>query len=136
MRIGELSGAGRVPPETIRFYEKRGLLPLPRRTANGYREYEDADLAQLRFIRTAQAAGLTLSEIGSILELRTDGTVPCAHVEALLADKLDEIRDRQRQLAELERDLENLLQRSAELDPADCGPADICQILTGGTAGV
>lgn len=129
MRIGELAAAAEIPPETVRFYEKRGLLAPPRRTSNGYREYDEHALAQLRFIRTAQTAGLTLAEISSVIELRNDGTTPCSHVEALLSDKLAEVRQRQQQLAALEHELARLVERSATLDPADCRPDDVCHVL-------
>lgn len=130
MRIGDLAAATDIPPETIRYYEKRGLLAAPPRSVNGYRTYDDTALNQLRFIRTAQAAGLTLAEIRNVIELRNDGTTPCSHVEALLADKLADVRERQRQLAVLEHELTQLVERSATLDPADCGPDDICHVLT------
>lgn len=129
MRIGDLAAAADIPPDTVRYYEKRGLLAAPDRSANGYRTYDDTALNQLRFIRTAQAAGLTLAEIRSVIELRDDGTAPCSHVEMLLADKLTEVRERQRQLATLETELIRLLARSATLNPADCRPDDVCHLL-------
>lgn len=129
MRIGDLATAAEIPPETVRYYERRGLLASPPRSANGYRTYDDTALHQLRFIRTAQAAGLTLAEIHSVIELRNDGTTPCSHVEALLSDKLADVRERQRQLAALEHELAQLVERSATLNPADCRPDDICHIL-------
>lgn len=129
MRIGELATEAGTRPETIRFYERRGLLPQPLRSVNGYRTYDSAALARLRFISAAQAAGLTLEEIGSVIELRESGTVPCAHVGDLLNLKLDEIHERQQRLAALETELQSLIQRSDELDPADCTDTAICHIL-------
>jgi DNA-binding transcriptional MerR regulator len=129
VRIGDLAAAANVPPETVRYYEKRGLLAPPARSANGYRTYDEAALNQLHFIRTAQAAGLTLAEIYSVIELRNEGTTPCSHVETLLADKLAEVRERQVQLAALETELAWLVQRSTTLNPADCRPDDICHVL-------
>ncbi len=130
MLIGELADAVGVPPETVRFYERRGLLPVPDRAPNGYRHYDTTAAHRLCFIRAAQAAGLTLREIRTILDLRDDGTAPCAHVDTLLRTKLAEVRERQHHLAALERELDGLLQHSRVLDPADCGPEDICHILT------
>ena len=129
MLIGELAEALGVPTETVRFYERRGLLPEPDRASNGYRLYNDASLHRLRFIRTAQAAGLTLAEIRSIIDLRDQGTVPCSHVSELLDTKLVDVQQRQRHLAALEVELDQLLQRSQALDPADCGNEDVCHIL-------
>ena len=80
MLIGDLANAAGLPSQTIRFYERKGLLPAPERGANGYRTYDESTLARLRFVQTAQAAGLTLAEIGTIIDLRDDGNVPCAHV--------------------------------------------------------
>ena len=130
MLIGELADAVGLPTRTVRFYERRGLLAEPDRAPNGYRVYDDATLARLRFIRSTQAAGLTLVEIRSILEIRDSGTAPCTHVDALLDTKLTEVRQRRQQLAALERELEQLVERSRQLDPADCTEGDICHILS------
>jgi MerR family transcriptional regulator, mercuric resistance operon regulatory protein len=130
MLIGELADAVGVTSQTIRFYERKGLLPDAERGANGYRVYNEATLARLRVIHVAQAAGLTLSEIRSIIDLRDDGTAPCAHVVTLIDSKLADVRTRIRQLAALQAELEALLERSRLLDPADCGEDDICHILS------
>jgi len=116
MRIGEVAVAADVPTQTIRFYERKGLLPPPLRSPNGYREYDASILGRLAFIGKGQAAGLTLVELASILELRREGAVPCAHVQSLLVSKLHEIQQRQRGLATLETELQQLLGRSQELD--------------------
>lgn len=129
MRIGEVAVAADVPTQTIRFYERRGLLPQPLRGPNGYREYDASILARLAFIRRGQAAGLTLVEVASILDLRREGAAPCAHVQSLLVTKLRDVQERQRGLAALETELEQLLGRSHELDPADCTDQQICHII-------
>jgi DNA-binding transcriptional MerR regulator len=130
MLIGQLADALDIPTRTIRFYERKGLLPEPQRTDNGYRVYDDAILARLRFIRTAQAAGLTLAEIASVIHVRDDGIAPCSHVDSLLETKLAEVRERRRQLAALESELAQLLDRSRQLDPADCTAGEICHIFS------
>lgn len=130
MLIGQLADALGIPTRTVRFYERKGLLPDPARAENGYRVYDDATLARLRFIRTAQAAGLTLAEIASVIHVRDDGTAPCSHVDALLETKLAEVRERRRQLSTLESELSELLERSRQLDPADCTAGEICHIFT------
>lgn len=129
MRIGEAADAAGVPTQTIRFYERRGLLPQPRRGSNGYREYDSSILTRIAFIRSGQAAGLTLVEVASILDLREGGAVPCAHVNSLLTTKLDDVRARQRELAVLKVELEALISRSDRLDPADCTDVQICHII-------
>ena len=132
MRIGEVAVAADVPTQTIRFYERRGLLPQPERAPNGYRDYDDSVLARLAFIRSGQAAGLTLVELGSVLDQRRDGAVPCAHVQSLLLAKLDDVRARQRELATMAKELEGLIARSERLDPADCIDAETCHIIAAG----
>lgn len=115
--------------QTVRLYERKGLLPDADRGANQYRIYDESTLVRLRFIRLAQEAGLTLAEIRSIIELRDDGTAPCAHVATLIDTKLSDVRARIRHLAALQAELERLLERSHVLDPADCANDDICHIL-------
>ncbi len=129
MRIGELADTSGVPSRTVRFYERRGLLPEPERAPNGYRDYTDDAVSRMRFIRTAQAAGLTLAEIRSIVDIRDNGIAPCSHVGDLLRAKLVAVRDRQRRLAALESELEILIERSRTLDPADCDEGEVCQII-------
>lgn len=129
MLIGEIADASGVPSQTIRFYERKGLLPDAERGSNGYRIYDESTLTRLRFINVAQAAGLTLSEIRSIVDLRDDGTAPCAHVIGLIDSKLTDVRARIRHLAAVQAELEALLERSHLLDHADCSDDDICHIL-------
>lgn len=129
MRIGELAEAVRVPTPTIRFYERKGLLPQPQRGSNGYRESDDSTLATLAFIRNGQAAGLTLVEIATILDLRRGGATPCGHVHDLLAAKLLDVQQRKRELATLEAELDHLITRSGRLDPADCSDEAICHLI-------
>lgn len=130
MLIGALANAVGLDSQTIRFYERQGLLCEPRRAANGYRTYDSSSVKRILFIRSAQVAGLTLAEIGSILDLRDHGEAPCTHVLALLDSKLDVVRARRAELATLEAELERLIERSRHLDPADCTGSDVCHILT------
>lgn len=129
MRIGEVAEAAGVPAQTIRFYERRGLLSQPARTSNGYRDYDASVLPRLAFIRSGQAAGLTLLELGSVLDQRREGAVPCAHVHSLLLARLGAVRARQRELASMAQELEALIGRSDRLDPADCTDAETCHII-------
>lgn len=120
MKIGQLATTTDVSVKTLRFYEDRGLLPEPARTPSGYRDYPDDAIARVTFIRTAQAAGLKLAQIGEILEIREQGRPPCEHVRALVTDRLDEVEDR---LADLERTRTELLaiaERLDNLESADC----------------
>ncbi|NNF53045.1 MAG: heavy metal-responsive transcriptional regulator [Acidimicrobiales bacterium] len=129
MKIGELATACSVPTQTIRYYERRGLLPPAERSLNGYRCYDASALGRIRFIQRAQAAGLTLAEITGVIEVRADGIAPCEHVDQLLHDKLDDVDQRIGELRQLRSDLVELLDRSAQLDPAECGTDEVCHIL-------
>ncbi|MEZ5295295.1 MAG: heavy metal-responsive transcriptional regulator [Ilumatobacteraceae bacterium] len=133
MLIGELAHIAGLPTRTVRYYERAGILPEPDRAANGYRIYNDNTLTRLEFIRTSQAAGLTLAEIRSIVDIRDAGQQPCTHVEQLLAAKLADVRERRQQLAAMEAELEALIDRSRRLDPDQCNDGDICQILRPGS---
>ncbi len=129
MLIGEVSAVTGIDTQTIRFYERQGLLPVPGRAPNGYRNYDAAVVSRLKFVRAAQAAGLTLADITGILVLRDAGEAPCAHVSGLLAERLADVRARQRELAALETEIAHLISLSQELDPADCSDAAICHII-------
>ncbi len=129
MNIGDLSRACGVPTQTIRFYEKRGLLPDPQRQPNGYRIYEEAAIGRIAFIRRAQRSGLTLNEICGVLKVRAEGRAPCSHVSTLLSSKLFDVTTQLRELRTLRNELEALIDRSQQLDPADCAGDQICHIL-------
>lgn len=130
MLIGDLAEKTGVPRQTIRFYERQGLLPSPQRRTNGYRHYSDAAITRLQFIKAAQAAGLTLVDIRSVIGLRDAGETTCTHVSTLLEHKLESVRVRQRELAALEAELDQLLDHSRRLDPEGCSDDQgICHIL-------
>ncbi|MBK5265974.1 MAG: heavy metal-responsive transcriptional regulator [Acidimicrobiia bacterium] len=129
MRIGELSERSGTPVRTIRFYEEKGFLPAPIRTQSGYRDYDDDAVNRLRFVSAAQGAGLRLAEITSILAVRDAGDAPCEHTTSLLRAKRDEIDARLTELGHIRKEVDSLLDRSATLDPADCDPAGICQVI-------
>jgi MerR family copper efflux transcriptional regulator len=129
MRIGALAGAAGTTTKTIRFYEDAGLLPEPPRTASGYRDYPNDATARLAFIHTAQAAGLTLAEIRSILAIRDEGQPPCTHVTALLHRHLADVERRLAELRATQSVLRDLAKTADSTDPATCTDG-ICSILT------
>jgi MerR family mercuric resistance operon transcriptional regulator len=129
MNIGELSAICGVPTQTIRFYERRRLLAEPKRQPNGYRIYDQATADRISFIRRAQRAGLTLTEVRGVLDVRAEGRTPCTHVSQLLTIKLSDVTAQMGELQTLRRELEALIERSQQLDPADCTDDDICHIL-------
>lgn len=130
MRIGEVAATASLDTQTIRFYERSGLLPPPRRDPNGYRAYDPSIITRLQFIRAGQGVGLTLVEIATILDLRGESVTPCTHVRDLLSAKLRDVRTRQVQLAALGEELEGLISHSDQLDPVDCIDTETCHIIT------
>ena len=93
MRIGELAERTGTTTKTIRYYESIGLVAEPGRTPAGYREYGESAVERLRFVREAQATGLTLTEIRSVLELKDAGATTCRHTTSLLHRHLRELDD-------------------------------------------
>ena len=91
MRIGELAQRAGVSAQTVRYYERIGILPGPERTASGYRRYAEEDADRLAFITRAKLLGLTLEEIGDILSASGPDSVNCEHVLALLETKRAQI---------------------------------------------
>ena len=94
MRIGELATAAGVSPDTLRYYERRGLLPRASRLENGYRAYGPEAARRVGVIRAGLSAGLTLDEIREVLQLRDGGAAPCRRVRDLVAVKLAEVERR------------------------------------------
>ena len=129
MRIGEVAGRTGLATSAVRYYEALGLLPAPRRAASGYRSYSDDTLDRLTFIRSAQAVGLTLGEVGQVLGVRDAGEAPCRVVTDLIDRRHAEVRARLAELGALERELTQLLVRAARLEPRDCDPSGICHVI-------
>lgn len=122
MRIGELGRAIGVDVETIRYYERAGLLPVPARLANGYREYGDKHLERLAFIRHCRALDLPLVEIKRLLELLSQPSSACDDVDRLIEGQLARVRTRICSLRALERQLSDLRSCcAAHQTAAECG---------------
>lgn len=129
MRIGELALRSGVSEKTLRYYEDIGLVDTPERSANGYRDYGADVVDRLRFVRSAQAVGLTLAEIREILGLRERGETPCQHVLAVIEKHAEEIDARIKELRDLRRELKELALNGQQLDPRDCSPEDVCHVI-------
>ncbi|MGH9041596.1 MAG: heavy metal-responsive transcriptional regulator [Acidimicrobiia bacterium] len=130
MRIGEVASQAGVSTKTIRYYEDIGVILAPRRSPSGYRDYDDSALDRLAFVRAAQAVGLTLGEIRSILALRDGGDgPPCGHVLELLRARSAEIEHRIAELRSLQGELTRLVDRARTLDPGACDPRRICHLI-------
>lgn len=105
MHIGTAAKHIGLSVDAIRFYERNALLPRVPRTAGGFREYRDADLEALEFIRRVQGLGFKLREIRGLLDLRATRLQPCAPVRRRLQQKLLEVRQKIGALQRLQRDL-------------------------------
>jgi DNA-binding transcriptional MerR regulator len=82
LRIGQVAARAGVSPDTIRYYERIGLLPQPSRTPAGYRQYDETAVERIRLVRNASRFGLTLDEISAFLKVRRAGGLPCRSVLA------------------------------------------------------
>jgi DNA-binding transcriptional MerR regulator len=129
MRIGTLAEHTGVTTKTIRYYESVGLLTEPTRTPSGYREYGDDAVQRLRFIRDAQASGLSLAEIKSVLELKDAGSRSCDHTRTLLERHLMEIEEQIQRLQVARTELLELAERARTLDPTSCTDPHRCQVI-------
>lgn len=115
VRIGDLAAQAGVTPDTLRYYERLGLLPPPRRTRTGYRLYDGAIAERIGFIHKAQALGLTLEKVRDVLKVAESESPPCEHVRALLSRRLKEVQTRIAELESLQRSLARALARSRSL---------------------
>jgi MerR family copper efflux transcriptional regulator len=129
MRIGELAQRVGTTSKALRFYEQAGLLPEPERTPSGYRNYDESVLDRLRFVKAAQAAGLTLAEVRDVIAIRENSGRPCGHVVALLDTHAEDLDRRLAELQALREEVERLRVRARDLDPGMCEPAAICHVI-------
>ena len=124
LTIGRLAKQAEVNIQTIRYYERRGLLPTPDRTASNYRTYPEATVRRVRFIKRAQELGFTLKEIGELLALRTSPSSCCEDVRAQSTAKLNNIEEKIRSLEEMREALAKLVRACSGK-----GPTSECPIL-------
>ncbi len=124
LKTGELAKQAGVNVETLRFYEREGLLPEPPRRASGYREYPPDTVQRIRFIQRAKELGFTLREIKGLLELRVDPETTCAEVKEHAAEKIADVKQKISDLKRIERALNKLMNTCR-----GSGPIDDCPIL-------
>lgn len=125
MTIGELARRAGVNVQTVRYYERRGLLPKPLRTPSGYRTYTSATLDRLRFVKRAQELGFTLSEIEELLVLRLDPRTTAAQIKARANAKIEDVDRRIHDLKRLRHALTHLAGRCH----GGRGPVGECPLL-------
>ena len=136
MQIGNLAKETGVTVQTVRFYERRGLMPQPPRRESGYRNYGESDLRRLQFIRQAKALGFSLGEIREILRTRERGQCPCTDVSKMaerhLANAEAEIARLQRFRRELRQALGTWKQKPTRNLPANAICVLIERTMNGG----
>ena len=131
IQIGEAAQRAQLSIDTIRFYERKALVPKARRTIGQFRLYTADDVARLTFIKQMQGLGFSLQEIKQLLYLRDRGGHACREVRNLLSSKLTEVRNRIRSLQNLERELVlDLKKCSRELKTKRGHEAQCCPILS------
>lgn len=121
LTIGKISKISNTGIETIRNYERLGLLPKPERTASGYRLYSEIAIQRLHFINQSKSLGFSLTEIGELLSLSTSSDASCGDVRALTQTKIDDINQRISKLSKMKKALETLMSQCHESSPiAEC----------------
>lgn len=123
MKIGELATQAGCDVQTVRFYEREGLLEEPEREASGYRRYAERHLKRLQFIRHCRSLDIPLPEIRDLLNFAAAPEQSCAHVDALLDEHIDRVQLRLKALRTLEKQLVALRAR------CDGDPSHSCAIL-------
>jgi Cd(II)/Pb(II)-responsive transcriptional regulator len=122
MRIGELAHQASVDVQTVRYYEREGLLAAPSRTASGYRAYGPEHLERLNFVRHCRSLDMPLAEIKRLIDLSSDARVSCEQVDALVRTHLERVQTKRKALEALEAQLVALSAQCASGHRvADCG---------------
>jgi DNA-binding transcriptional MerR regulator len=132
LKIGEVAKASGVGVETLRFYEKSGLLDQPSRTESGYRLYDTEVLGRLDFIKRAQILGFSLDEIKRVIADRRAGQSPCAEVREIVRSRLADLDER---LHEMKRYRKELASALAEWDEKGDVPGHVCGLIEGSHIG-
>ena len=128
LRVSDLAAEVGLTTDAIRFYEREGLLPPPERTASGYRQFDEAAVRRVRFIKGAKSLGLKLAEIRELLEIHDKGTCPCGHTRELLDGRIAQLDQEIRGLRSLRADLASLKQSQCLTDETAVDGSWPCEI--------
>lgn len=131
--IGELSRRSGVNIETIRYFEKVGLIAVPPRTQGGHRVYDEAQVRALGFIRRARELGFAPADVRAMLDLGGPADAPCARVRDIAAHHLDRVRAKMRDLAALEALLASTIERCSGGAASDCAVIDMIEDAAAGS---
>lgn len=130
LQIGKLARETGLSVDTIRFYQKQGLLKEPRRSEGGFRLFSPDDLETLTFIQKAQQLGFSLGEIRELLIVRDRKTQACSHVRDLLGQKLAAVEKKIQELREFERELQVALRKcNREIRKETASHDECCPVL-------
>lgn len=124
LKSSTVAERGGVNLQTIRYYEREGLLPVPPRLRSGYRMFPESAVQRVRFIKCAQELGFSLSEIRELLSIQIDPKKECSDVQRLAEAKIADIKAKIRTLQSMQR----VLSKLAKACPG-CGPSSECPIL-------
>ena len=122
LTIGVLAQAAGIGVETVRFYERKGLIPEPPRTRSGYRQFPGDTVDRVKFIRRAQGLGFALREISELLDLRVDEVTACGPVEAQAREKLEQVAGKIEELRRMETALQRLVEACEAREPTGACP--------------
>ncbi len=134
MKIGQLARHLDLNTQTIRYYERIGLLPEPERTESGYRAYGPEDERRLRFVKNARSIGLPLGEVKEILAFHERGEAPCAYVTKAIAHRAGEIERQIAALTQFKEELDGLHERALKQSATESGQDGYCHIIEGTAA--
>ena len=126
MSVAQLAARVGVRPDTIRYYDRSGLLPPALRTTGDHRRYDEDSVDRLQFIQGAQRLGLRLRDIANLLAVRDTGSCPCEPAEGLLRQRIDEIDAELARLTALRRDLVRMADALPNSDCPDPEPGKWC----------
>lgn len=128
MTVSKLARQVGATPDTVRYYERFGLLHQADRTSAGYRLFSETDVERMRFIRAAQRLGLELAEIRELLDITEHGLCPCGHARGLLEAKVAEIEAQLETLTAMRATIRGVLDTEAETGRCFSCPPDLLQI--------
>jgi Cu(I)-responsive transcriptional regulator len=120
MNIGELARAAETKAETIRYYERIGLMPKPARTAGNYRDYSATHVSRLTFTRRARDLGFSIEEIRALLDLADHKEQSCEAVDAIAREHLADVKRKLADLSALRRELETMIGQCRHGTVAEC----------------
>ena len=121
LKIGKVAEKSSVGVETVRFYEREGLISMPTRTYSGYRQYSESVVRQIQFIKHAKTLGFSLKEIGELIKLKSVRNARCKDIKERTEAKISDIEDKIVSLERMKKALQPLVVQCKASDPiSDC----------------